>query len=428
MKKILSVILVFTILFIGLVYFSVWGSGEESKTSTIGDLQDMEETDFTKYDSVVIAASTLYEGNALKEMMQGKNYRSAWSTPIKVPVVFLDTLEGGMEIVEEGGGKQTHSLRLRSEDGVLYSLRSIKKDPGPLVPEFARTLGLENIVIDGISAQHPYGALAAASLSDAAGILHTDPRLVFVPKQEFLGDYNKKYGNQLFFLEYETEGEMNWTPYKNVVEIVDTEDLQELKGEMGERLQIDENKLVRARLFDLLIGDWDRHAKQWGWVLKENNGRYLAIPLPGDRDNAFFHPSGIIPGIVTNKNVQPLVRPFEKEIDYMPGLVYPFDIYFLHNTSESVFLEEAEALRQNLSDEKIEEAFKTWPTEIRKLDENEIVAKIKNRRDHLIEYATEFRKAIQDRPLLSEPLKGSEDLDLNQGLLSCFECDTKPKE
>jgi hypothetical protein len=70
-------------------------------------------------------------------------------------------------------------------------------------------------------------------------------------------------GTGFFLLEYETEGEENWTSYDNVREILDTDDLQELKAEVGKKLKIDRNSLVRARLFDLLIGDWDRHAKQW---------------------------------------------------------------------------------------------------------------------------------------------------------------------
>lgn len=425
MKKIFLIVSIFIIAFFGLVYLSVSGKSGESGTSIIEDFEELEEIDFRKYDSVIVAASTLYKGNLLKEVMQGENYRKAWSTPVKVPVVFLDTLAGGMEIVKEGGGKQTHSLRLKSAAGVVYSLRSINKDPEPLVPEIARSLGLENVVIDGISAQHPYGALAAASMAGAAGILHTHPKPVFIPKQGTLGDHNERYGNRLFLLEYETEGEINWTHYTDVVEILDTEDLQELKAEMGEKLKIDRNALVRARLFDLLIGDWDRHAKQWGWVVQKNSENFLAIPLAGDRDNAFFNPSGVIPRIVTNKNIQPLVRPFGEEIDYMAGLVYPFDIYFLHNTPESVFVEEAENLQKMLSDREIKEAFKSWPPEIRELDEEQITEKIKNRRDHLLEYAIEFRTALQEKPLLTEPLKGSEDLNLSKGLLSCFECDNR---
>ena len=423
MKKILWIILLVFLFLISLVYISVSGNEKEFETANIKEFKDLEQIDFSKHDSVLVAASSLYEGNILKGIIQGENYREAWSAPMKVPVVFLDTLFGGMMIVKEGGGSQTHSLRLEGPDGVLYSLRSVNKDPASHVPEIARSLGLENIVIDAISASHPYGAILSASLSEAAGVLHTHPRLVFIPKQDFLGkEYNEKYGNRLFLLEYETEGKENWTDIEQVVEILDTKHLQEWKQKYGSSLKIDEGALVRARLFDLLIGDWDRHAEQWGWVVQKKARRFKAYPLAGDRDNAFFNISGMIPEIISNKNIEPMVRPFEKEIDYLPGLIYPHDVYFLRYTPEKIFIEEAQKLQELLSDEALDSAFKVWPDNIYALDGEEIKDKIKSRRDNLVETARNFHRIISEKPLLSEPLKGSEDIDISPQLMQCFEC------
>ncbi|MGA8853861.1 MAG: hypothetical protein WB492_06760 [Christiangramia sp.] len=422
MKKILALVAILFILFLALVYWSVSSTDKEFKTCKIQNYEDLETVNFREHDSVLLAPSTLYEGDILKEFMQGKNYREAWSTPVKVPIAFLDTLEGGVKIVKEGGGKQTNSLKLKSQDGIMYTLRSVTKDPKKLIPEVAEDLGLENIIVDGISAQHPFGAILAAKLSEIAGVLHTHPTMYFIPKQEKLGEYNDKYGNRLYLLEYETESDKNWTSYENVDEIVETNDLQELKQKKGDDLSIDRPALVKARLFDLLIGDWDRHAEQWGWVLVKDKQKIKAIPLAGDRDNAFFNLSGIIPSILTNENVQPLVRPFEKEIDYMPGLVYPFDRYFLIDTPKEIYIEQAKQLQESLSDKAIEEAFQVWPKQISKLDQAEISEKIKGRRDDLVEYAEAFHRLIQKKGKLTEPLKGSEDEEIDDKLIPCFEC------
>lgn len=423
MKKLLWLVFILLIGFIGLVYFSVSSTDKEFETVTIQEFDDLESIDFRRHDSVEVAASSLYEANELKDIMQGDNYREAWTSPVKVPVLFLDSLYGGMEIVKEGGGTQTHSLRLKDKNGFLYSLRSVNKDPSTHVPEFARSLGLQNIVIDAISASHPYGAILAASLSEKAGVLHTHPKVVFVPKQEFLGKpYNEKYGNRLFLLEYETEGEENWTDYKNVYKILDTKNLQGLKEENPAQVSIDKNAFVKARLFDMLIGDWDRHAKQWGWVVQKEGENFKAIPLAGDRDNAFFNLGGIIPGIISNKNIEPEVRPFEKEIKHMPGLVYPNDVYFLTNTPVEIFIAEAKKLQDLLTDDAIAEAFKVWPKNIAEQDSKEITEKIRSRRDNLVEYAKEFHRIINERELLNKPLKGSEDIQINPELMKCFEC------
>ncbi len=423
MKKLIWLVFILLIGFIGLIYFSVSSTDKEFETVTIQEFDDLENIDFRRHDSVEVAASSLYEANELKDIMQGDNYREAWTSPVKVPVLFLDSLYGGVEIVKEGGGTQTHSLRLKDKNGFLYSLRSVNKDPSTHVPEFARSLGLENIVIDAISASHPYGAILAASLSEKAGVLHTHPKLVFVPKQEFLGKpYNEKYGNRLFLLEYETEGEENWTDYKNVYKILDTKNLQELKEENPAQVSIDKNAFVRLRLFDMLIGDWDRHAKQWGWVVKKEGENFKAIPLAGDRDNAFFNLGGVIPGIISNKNIEPEVRPFEKEIKHMPGLVYPSDVYFLTETPLEIFIAEAKKLQDLLTDDAIADAFKVWPKNIAEQNSKEITEKIKSRRDNLVEYAKEFHRIIIERELLNKPLKGSEDIKISPQLMKCFEC------
>ncbi|MBZ9631304.1 hypothetical protein LB465_10985 [Salegentibacter sp. LM13S] len=423
MKKLLWLIFILLIGFIGLIYFSVSATDKEFETATIKEFKDIENIDFREHDSVLVAASSLYKTNPLKNIMQGENYREAWATLVKVPVLFLDTLYGGMEIVKEGGGTQTHSLRLKDKDGYLYSLRSVNKDPSTHVLEFARSLRLENIVVDAISASHPYGDILTAALSEKANVLHTHPKVVFVPKQKFLGKkYNEKYGNRLFLLEYETEGEKNWTEYENVNEILDTKHLQELKDEYPEKVSVDKNALVRARLFDLLIGDWDRHAKQWGWGIRVEDDTFKAIPVAGDRDNAFFNLEGVIPGIISNESIEPKVRPFEEEIDYMPGLVYPNDVYFLTDTPEQIFNSEAKKLQELMTDEAIADAFKAWPKEIYELDGKEIAEKIKSRRENLVEYAKEFHRIISEKELLSKPLKGSEDAKISPELIKCFEC------
>lgn len=428
MKKIIALVVSVFIIFILLVYISVSGTPERFATCEIKNFEDLETVNFRDHDSVLVAPSTLYKAGLLKEFMQGENYRKAWSVPVRVPIAFLDTLKGGLEVIKAGGGKQTHSLKLKTKEGILYTLRSVTKDPEKLIPEVADDLGLENIIVDGISAQHPYAAILAAKLAELAGIVHTHPIMYFIPTQKTLGEFNEKYGNRLYLLEYETESDKNWTRYEDVIEIIETKDLQELKHQKQKKLKIDKKALIRVRLFDLLIGDWDRHAEQWGWALQKKDTTLFALPIAGDRDNAFFNPGGLLPSIITNKNIEPLVRPFRYKIDHMPGLVYPFDRYFLIDAPENYFVEEARSLQDVFKNEAIENAFKVWPAEISKLDKREISDKLKSRRDDLVLYAKAFHAEIQQKGVLEKPLKGSEDIEIPKQFIACFECGNKSVE
>ena len=410
------------VLFVGLTYWSVSTTNKTFQTCEILGMSDLKSINFKDFDSVKVAASTLYEANGIKKLIQGEQYRDAWSTPVMAPILYLDTLMGYVHIVEEGGGHQTHSLKLVANDGTLVTLRSVTKDPSPLIPKFAETIGIENIVVDGISAQHPYAALVVAQLSTKANILNTRPRLVFLPKQQKLKGYNEKFGNRLFLLEYETEGNAHWLGQKNIDSIIDTEDLQKLKLRNSNKVSIDARSLVRARLFDLMIGDWDRHSKQWGWAIENLGDSIAAIPLPCDRDNAFFHLEGVLPTIISNEIFLPEVQSFEKEIEFLEGLVSSFDIYFMRDIPESIFKEEAIQLQQLLTDKAISSSFSVWPKQITDLDGSELINKIIERRNNLLEYAIQFKKVIAESENLKEPLNGSEDLNLTKEQLACFNC------
>ena len=421
-KRILISIVALLLTCIGLLYWSVSGNHDNFGTSIIVQPKVSENANFREYDSVLVAASSIYKPNVIKQVMQGKQYRKAWQTLVPARILFLDTLSGGVNVVEEGGGKQTHSLKLIDSAKIEYTLRSVNKDPGPLIPDIAKTLGLENIVIDGISAQHPYGAILAAELAKQVGVLHTAPKLVFLPKQNKLKDFEDNYGNRLFLLEYETKSKTNWTPLKNVIEIIDTDNLQKLKLELGDKVKIDKRRLIRARLFDLLIGDWDRHAKQFGWAIQEENDSLVAMVVPGDRDNAFFNSGGVIPSILSSRYLIPRMRPFKEDIDFMGGLVYPFDRYFLNNTKMDVFISEAEKLQELLTNNAIENAFEVWPSQISALDKKQIIENLKSRKANLLEYAQQFKTEIDKKGILDEPLKGSEDKNFPRALQKCFEC------
>src|SRR4051794_28318804 len=68
-----------------------------------------------------------YDRNGFHNFLWGKHYRKEWTTPVKVPVINLDTVAGGLTPTEQGGGRQTKTLRLKDANGKQYVLRSVDK-------------------------------------------------------------------------------------------------------------------------------------------------------------------------------------------------------------------------------------------------------------------------------------------------------------
>ena len=70
--------------------------------------------------TITIAANPGYLTGNVSEFLLGENYRNTWAVPVKMPVLDLATEKGGLIPYRIGGGKQTASLRLRTEEGRIY--------------------------------------------------------------------------------------------------------------------------------------------------------------------------------------------------------------------------------------------------------------------------------------------------------------------
>lgn len=416
-KKIGIGISILFLLFIALTFLSTSQTKINFDTATVVTFNQ------TK-DSVTVIPSKLFEGDGIKKFMQGKNYRLAWQTPIKVPVVYMDTLfNGELKFEKEGGGDQTHTLEFSLPDGTIYCIRSISKNTNNLVPENVRKLNLENIIIDVSSSQHPMSAALVAELSNLINIEHTHPQLIFVPEQDFLAERNQKYGNRLYWLEYESDKTTNWSSYKGLNNILSTEQLIEFKAEKQSTLQLGNAKYIRARLFDIIIGDWDRHAKQWGWVIQKTlDSNFLAVPIAADRDNAFFAGEGVLPTLITSRLFLNKIQPFDSDIRNIDAYVKDIDVYLLKGVSLEEYLEEVNYIQSILTKEQISNAFKIWPKELRRLDEEKITASMLSRIGNLELIARDFKEAIESRKYSRHALESNDDIEVPKGAMACFQC------
>src|SRR3954464_4317250 len=127
------------------------------------------------------AAGPQYRASGLHRFLLGKEYRPAWSTPIRVPFLDLDHFAGGLTVVSKGGGQQTKSLLLRAEDGREFFFRSIDKDPSAALPLELRGTVASSVVRDQTSSAFPTAPLVVNRLLDAAGIPHGSSRLFVLP-------------------------------------------------------------------------------------------------------------------------------------------------------------------------------------------------------------------------------------------------------
>ncbi len=339
------------------------------------------------------------------ETLLGDRYRNLYSKKIKAQVATLDTLYGGLEIVRKGGGHQTRTLRLKDKEGKEYNLRALRKSATQYLQtvvfkdtyiqnDFEQT-EVENLILDFYTAAHPYAFMAIPDLSHAAKLFHTNPKIIYIPKHKYLGDFNAEYGGEIYMIEERPESNyVGDRTFGFADDIESTYDIVE-KIRKDEKYKIDENAYVRARLFDMLIGDWDRHQDQWRWAqFDQENGDKLYRPIPRDRDQVFSNFDGalldVLRAIAGSSNQLQVYDDELKDIKWMNSAGVKLDRVLIQRAEKELWLEQAKFLQDNITDEIIEVAFKKVPEEVQDSTLQEIKSKLKGRRGNLTDIASRY--------------------------------------
>lgn len=368
-----------------------------------GPLPDKEETNEDRYEPA--KANTLVEVPVSEDhfargpiwsFLFGQHYRKVYGSEVVVPVLDLTSFKGGVKPVKRGGGFQTNSLRLEGADGRQFTMRSIDKDATRTIPYPFNQSFAADLVKDNFSASHPFAALAIPPLADAVKVYHTNPKLYYVPRQPALEQYNEDFGNALYLVEERPDDDV-WKDaafFGNPKEILSTRDvLEEVHGEQDDL--IDQPWVVRSRLFDMILGDWDRHDDQWRWGLIDTGKIEYFRPIPRDRDQAFSEYDGFLLSFVRNAAAASKQwRPYGGNIQPVKWGNYNarhFDPSFTSAMEWPDWEREARFIQEKLTDRLIDSTFQaTWPQSIYDLSGPKLIKNLKKRRDHLVDIARRY--------------------------------------
>lgn len=365
---------------------------------------------------VSIYANEETDKSSVYELLLGDKYRTIYSKKIKVPVATLDTLYGGLEVMRAGGGHQTRSLRLKTKDGKELNMRALRKSAtqylqavlfkDTYVQDDYEQTEIESLILDFYTAAHPYAFMAIPDLSDAAKIYHTNPKIFYIPKHKFLGDYNENYGGEIYMIEERPEE--SYTDERNFGYADDIESTYDIieKVREDEKYKIDENAYIRARLFDMLVGDWDRHQDQWRWAqFNQENGDKVYKPIPRDRDQVFSNFDGTLLDIIrliagSAKQLQVYDSEL-KDIKWMNSAGVKLDRVLIQQSEKEDWLKQARFLQENVTDEVIEKAFKKVPAEVQDSIIADIKIKLKGRRGNLEDIASRYYAYLNELVVLT---------------------------
>lgn len=327
-------------------------------------------------DSVVKAVHASYNDvSGVHRWLFGENYRREWAVPTKLPVIRLSTFHGGLTPEKQGGGMQSKSLRLEDKSGMEWVLRSVEKSPDKLLPEGLRGTFAVDWVGDEFSGQHPYSALIVPPLADAAHVPHANPVIGVVADDAALGEFRTMFAGMVCLLEErEPTG-----PSDNTLKMEE----QLIKNYDN---RVDGPLFLRARMLDLLIGDWDRHEDQWRWAAKKTDKDDVYEAVPRDRDQVFHVTEGLFPSIAALPWIDPLLDNFDGQIPRVKYSIYKTrfmkafpDLQF----SYADWMKAANDFVKAETDEVLEAGLRRLPKETYVMRHDELFSKLKLRRDNI---------------------------------------------
>jgi hypothetical protein len=349
-------------------------------------------------DSVSMAFSTKYEASGSKEFFWGKHYRKEWGTIVSFPVLDMKTFKGGLTPDKLGGGHQSKSLRVIAGDGKEYVLRTVEKDLTPLVPENLRGTFLHKQANDQLSMAHPYGAMIVAKLAEKIPIFHMNPEIVFVPNTEDLKEFRDTIGNKLCYFEERPTGK-GWEHSEiagNADEVKNTEDILE-KFAKDTKYRMDEKELLKARLFDMIINDFDRHEDNWNWAKFEKDSVTLYKAFAKDRDQALSKVDGLLMHFIA---MPWALRPLEnmtrrvKDVLGQNFAARNLDRQFLNELSREDWQQTIASMQSSLTNEAIKEAVDVVPPEVNKYSGDFLKKRLIQRKDNLSQYGMKYYRKL----------------------------------
>jgi hypothetical protein len=330
--------------------------------------------------TVTIVPGAGYKAGNMHARILGKNWRALWTTPVEVPVLRLESFAGGLIPVEKGGDYLTVTLLFRGENGKQYLFRTLDKEPAREMSPDIHDTAVSAVIQDQVSTSNPFSEQIVSPLLDAAGIYHVKPEIFVMPyDQSRLGKYSHEFAGLVGTIEEHPSGSdsagsgfMHANKISGTYAVLD--DLQKNDGN-----KIDARAYLKARLFDIFIGDWDRQSDQWLWAGYTQKEKTRWVPIPMNRFNAFSRQDGIAKVIPQMQGFGPKYP----SIKFLTLSARSLDRRIFSAISRAEWEAVCSEIQQKLTDRVIHEAVNRMPPVMYAQEGLKLEADLRSRRDQL---------------------------------------------
>ncbi|MFR9165231.1 MAG: hypothetical protein ACLVKO_02980 [Dysgonomonas sp.] len=367
-------------------------------------------------DSIPLKASewvkkSIYDSSTKKHgsfynYVWGKHYRDIYYTPVSVRAIPLNTLFGGLTYQTQI--PKLHGMLFKNKSDWYYFLKPIGGGSSSFSEsgffqsiynrrDFKDTY-LGGFIADAFTMQHPYAFLATEHLAKGINMLSHDPQLIYVTgtsECDTIADGSP--------IENKIIGIYKHPALKNK-DVTDSIPLMLEHLHEADKYDIDRKKYVRIRLFDMLVGDWNKIPENWLWIGDKQEQRIIYQPVVLDRSNTFTKVDGLLFQQLLNMLGLNFITDFEeniKNVKKFNSLAYTLDVALVNGIDENTWVGEAEKLKSEITDQFIKEAFNKLPKEIDKTETEKIKTSLMQRRNNLGSIARRYYRELQKNPSIA---------------------------
>ena len=202
----------------------------------------------------------------LYNKLWGEHYRTLYSLPITVPAVTLQSLWGGVKVVEQAADFQ--GLLLENNQQQLCLLKPLGGYTTFIESKFFQEVYnkkvfkntyLDQFIGDAYTIINPYTFISADYLARSSGLSSNNSRIFYLPEHSTRDTVANGTSIENKLVSVIDVPDFNTRP-----NILLTEELLDTI-QANKNFQVDQVLYIRERLLDMLIGDWNKIPENWNW-------------------------------------------------------------------------------------------------------------------------------------------------------------------
>jgi len=335
----------------------------------------------------------------------GEHYMPLYYKPVTVSTISVNSVYGGLHpidqipefyglLLENKANDKFYLLKLLggvntfSESKFFRSIYNSKDFKDTFLGDFIR---------EAYTIQHPYTFIASDYLASVSGLYSANPQIYNVSKSDTdtIAD-GTDIKDKLVSI-YELPNLNSQRVISNAEQLLDR--LHE-----NNIYDVDRELYIRARLFDMLIGDWNKIPENWNWISRNEKDSTFYMPVVLDRSYAYTKVDGWAFRQLLNMLGLGFITNYEgeiKNVKKLNKLGYELDVALTSGSSEDTWIKQANYLNEKLTDGVIDEAFSHLPKEMQDQILTSIKNKLKSRKKYLVNSAREYYRLLQKTPVIT---------------------------